>query len=318
MIDRASLERGHRQHELIATVALIRSPSRPAPVDRLASLIDHTGSAVELVRLNLEDVLFSTPDADLGVAGTITDELVAQAAADVEEWITRGIDVRSVLDPHYPASLHSIFDRPPLVFVAGSFRETEDRKAIAVVGTRAATGEGRTRATRLARELVESGFTVVSGLAAGIDSAAHASALEAGGRTLAVMGTGLDHVYPAQNRPLASRIVASGGALITQFFPHQTPRQWMFPARNVVMSGLSLATVVVEAGETSGARIQARVALRHGRAVFMLEALVDDHEWARTFVEEGVDGSRATVVGSTDEILQRIDATRWEPLSLSA
>lgn len=318
MIDRASLERGNRTHELVATVALIRSPSRPAPVDRLASLIDHTGSAVELVRLDLEDVLFSTPDADLGVAGTVSDELVRQAATDVEEWLSGGIDVRSVLDPHYPASLHSIFDRPPLVFVAGSFRESEDRRAIAVVGTRAATAAGRTRASRLARELVEAGFTVVSGLAAGIDAAAHTAALESSGRTIAVMGTGLDHVFPAQNRPLASRIVGAGGALVTQFFPHQTPRPWMFPARNVVMSGLSLATVVVEAGETSGARIQARVALQHGRAVFMLKSLVDDHEWARTFVEEGIDGSRATVVASTDEILQHMDATRWEPLSVSA
>lgn len=318
MIDRSSLERGNRTHELIATVALIRSPSRPAPVGRLASLIDHTGSAVELARLELEDVLFSTPEADLGVAGSVSDDLVQQATRDVEEWMARGIDVRSVLDAHYPVSLHSIFDRPPLVFVAGSFREAEDRKAIAVVGTRAASTEGRSRAMRLARELVEAGFTVISGLAAGIDTAAHTATLESGGRTLAVMGTGLDHVYPVVNRPLASKIVASGGALITQFFPHQTPRPWMFPARNVVMSGLSLATVVVEAGKTSGARLQARVALQHGRAVFMLKSLVDHHEWARTFVEEGVDGSRAVVVASTDEILERIDATRWEPLSVSA
>ena len=106
-----------------------------------------------------------------------------------------------------------------------------------------------------------------SGLAAGIDTAAHTAALDAHGRTIAVMGTGVDHVYPATNRALAARIVDSGCALVTQFFPQQTPRPWMFPARNVVMSGLSLATVVVEASEASGARLQARVALQHGRAV---------------------------------------------------
>ena len=318
MITRSSLERGNREHELIATVALIRSPSRSVGVERLASLIDQTGSAVELVQLDLEDVLFSAPEVDLRIAGTITDELVGAAAVDVLDWQGRGIDSRSVLDPHYPANLRAVFDRPPLVFVRGSLRALEDRASIAVVGTRKATAEGVARAARLARELVEAGFTVTSGLAAGIDTAAHSAALDADGRTLAVMGTGLDHVYPATNRGLAARIVASGCALVTQFFPHQTPRQWTFPARNVVMSGLSLATVVVEASETSGARLQARVALQHGRAVFMLKSLVDHHAWAREFVEEGIDGSRAVVMASTADIVERFDATRWEPLPVSA
>jgi len=318
MINRATLERGNREHEIIATVALIRSPNRPAAVDKLGSLIDHCGSAVELVQLELEDVLFSAPDVDLGVAGVVSDEQVATAANDVREWLDRGLDVRLVLDAHYPWNLHGVFDRPPLVFVKGSLRDTEDRAAIAVVGTRSASAEGLNRAARLARELAEAGFTVSSGLAAGIDTAAHTAALDAQGRTVAVMGTGVDHVYPAANRGLATRIIDSGCALITQFFPHQTPRPWMFPARNVVMSGLSLATVVVEASETSGARLQARVALQHGRAVFMLKSLVENHVWAREFVEDGIDGSRAVVIGSTAEIVDRLDATTWEPLSITA
>jgi DNA processing protein len=318
MINRATLERGNREHEIIATVALIRSPNRPAPVDKLGSLIDHSGSAVELVQLDLEDVLFSAPGVDLGVAGAVSDEQVATAASDVRDWLDRSLDVRFVLDAHYPSNLQGVFDRPPIVFVKGSLRDTEDRTCIAVVGTRTASAEGLNRAGRLARELVEAGFTVSSGLAAGIDAAAHTAALDAHGRTIAVMGTGLDHVYPAANRALAARIVDSGCALITQFFPHQTPRPWMFPARNVVMSGLSLATVVVEASETSGARLQARVALQHGRAVFMLKSLVENHAWAREFVEDGIDGSRAVVIGSTAEIVDRLDATTWEPLRITA
>jgi len=318
MITRSSLERGNREHEIIATVALIRDPNRPVAVEKLGSLIDHTGSAVELVQLDLEDVLFSAPEVDLRIAGTVTDEVVAGAAADVTEWLSRGVDVRSVLDAHYPSNLHSVFDRPPLIFVRGSLKEREDRASIAVVGTRKASLEGLARAARLARELVDAGFTITSGLAAGIDAAAHAAALDAGGRTVAVMGTGLDHVYPAANRLLAERIVNDGCALATQFFPHQTPRQWTFPARNIVMSGLSLATVVVEASETSGARMQARIALQHGRAVFMLKSLVENHDWAREFVEEGIDGSRAVVMASTTDIVERFDATNWEPIRISA
>lgn len=317
MVDRKSLEAGNRTHELVATVALIRSPSRPAPIDKLATLIDHSGSAVELVQLQLEDILFSAPEVDLGVAGAVSDEAVAKAAEDVADWLNRGLDVRHVLDPHYPANLHTVFDRPPLVFMKGSWREREDRQSVAVVGTRAASPEGLSRATRLSTELVEEGFTVISGLAAGIDTAAHTAALDAHGRTVAVMGTGLDHVYPAANRPLASRIVESEGALVTQFFPHQTPRPWMFPARNVVMSGLAMGTIVVEASETSGARMQARVALQHGRAVFLLRSLVDSHEWARRFVDDGLDGSHAIVVTQTSDVVDRLDSSRTEPLVVS-
>jgi DNA processing protein len=318
MIDHSSLEPGNRVHEIIATVALIRSPSRPVPVDRLASLIDHSGSAVELVQLALEDVLFSSPGVDLGVAGTIPTDVLAKAAEDVEAWMARSLDVRTVLDPHYPQSLHSIFDRPPLVFVKGSWRDGTDWRSVAVVGTRKASNEGKSRAARLARELVEAGFTVVSGLAAGIDATAHQATLESGGRTVAVMGTGVDHVYPAANRTLADRILQSGGALVTQFFPHQTPRPWMFPARNVVMSGLSLATIVVEASETSGARMQARVALQHGRAVFVLRSLVESHEWARRYVDEGVDGARAVMIRETSDVVDRIDVGPRELIKVSA
>ena len=281
-------------------------------------MIDHAGSAVELIQLRLEDVLFSSPDADYGFAGVVTPTELEEAVRMVDRWLERGLDVRTVLDAHYPRNLHSIYDRPPLVFVEGKWLDPSDSNSIAVVGTRNASLNGLTRARRLAAELVDSGYTVLSGLAAGIDTAAHESALESNGRTVAVMGTGLDHRYPAQNRELANEIVTKGGALVTQFFPHQTPRRWMFPSRNVVMSGLSLATVVVEAGRTSGAKMQARVALHHGRTVFLLRSLVKSHEWARKYVDIGAYGAIAREVSTPEDIVSRLDALGDHDAKLTA
>lgn len=311
-MDLTTLSPGNRRDELIATVALVRAKTRPVPVNRLATLIDHAGSAVELVQLPLEDVLFSTSAANSRLAGTVNGADIEEAREMVDGWLERGLDVRTVLDASYPVNLHSIFDRPPLLFFEGNWVDQADSNSIAVVGTRSASPHGLARARRLAAELVESGYTILSGLAAGVDTVAHESALGSGGRTAAVMGTGLDHRYPAANGPLADRILKAGGALVTQFFPHQTPRRWMFPQRNVVMSGLSLATVVVEAGSTSGAKMQARVALQHGRAVFLLRSLVESHEWARKYVEEGAYGTIAIEVASTADIVSRLDATHHE------
>lgn len=275
-------------------------------IPRLTALLTHLGSAVELVQWTVEDRFLDAPVPAPEVIGRVTDEALGKAMRDVEGWLERGLDVRTVLDAQYPRSLHNIFDRPPLVFVRGQWREEEDSRSIAVVGTRKPSPQGVKRARKLAQELCHAGFTIVSGLALGIDTAAHEAALAAEGRTVAVMGTGLDHVYPAKNRDLADRILSSGGALLTQFLPHQRPDRWTFPLRNVVMSGLSMATVVVEAGSTSGARLQARVALRHGRAVFLLRSLVREHEWAAEYVEEGAYGTRAIEVRSVGDILSRL------------
>ena len=311
-VDLTTLSPGNRRDELIAITALVRAKARSVPVNRLATLIDHAGSAVELVQLPLEAVLFNTPDADCRLAGAVNATDLEEARQMVDGWLRRELDVRTVLDPNYPVNLHSIFDRPPLLFFEGDWVDRIDSNSVAVVGTRSASPHGLARARRLAAELVESGYTILSGLAAGVDAAAHQSALKAGGRTAAVMGTGLDHRYPASNRALSERIVQARGALVTQFFPHQTPRRWMFPQRNVVMSGLSLATVVVEAGNTSGAKMQARVALQHGRTVFLLRSLVESREWARRYVQEGAYGGVAIEVASTADIVSRLEANHHE------
>ena len=317
-MDLKALSIGNRRHELAATVALIRTKAHRLPVNRLATLIDHAGSAVGLVQLRLEDVLFSMPDADWRLAGSVTEGELGEALQMVDGWLGRGLDVRTVLDPNYPRNLHSVFDRPPLVFVEGHWLEPADSNSIAIVGTRSASLGGLNRARRLAAELVESGYTILSGLAAGVDTAAHESALRSNGRTVAVMGTGLDHRYPAENRQLSEWIVKTKGALVTQFFPHQSPRKWMFPSRNVVMSGLSLATVVVEAGRTSGARMQARVALQQGRTVFLLRSQVESHEWARKYVEEGAYGAVATEVTTTADIVSRLGGPTGNEAELTA
>jgi DNA processing protein len=151
----------------------------------------------------------------------------------------------------------------------------------------------------LATELAAQKVTVLSGLARGIDAAAHGSTIDAGGRTVAVMGTGIRKVYPKENEPLAERIVASGGALVSQFWPDAPPTKVSFPMRNVVTSGMAIGTVVIEASATSGAKMQARLALEHGKRLFLVEDLVMHEPWAKRYAER----PGTTVVHSVSDIL---------------
>jgi DNA processing protein len=167
--------------------------------------------------------------------------------------------------PEYPEQLRAV-EHPSGLYVCGTLAR-DDALAIAIVGSRRASPYGLRVATTLARDLATRGFTIVSGLARGIDTAAHRGALEAGGRTLAVLGSGLDRVYPSENRNLARRI-AEAGAVLSQFPPGTPPRPYHFPERNRVIAGLALGTVVVEAAEASGALITAGIAGDFGRLVF--------------------------------------------------
>lgn len=213
-----------------------------------------------------------------------------------------GIETIACTDNHYPINLALVHDGPPLLFVRGEFVEA-DRRAVAVVGTREASKEGIDCAQDIATGLVARDYTVVSGLAKGIDTAAHAASINAGGRTLAVLGTPIETIYPASNRSLARRI-ADTGAYVSQFLPGRRTGRWAFPARNLTGSGLSLATVVVEASETSGARRQAEAALRHGKRVFLMKELVTRQSWAQE-MDEG--SSNVTVVAVSDEIVDELE-----------
>jgi DNA processing protein len=187
----------------------------------------------------------------------------------------------TLLEPGYPPNLRAVHDRPPMVFVAGALAP-EDTRGVAVVGARKATPTGTEQAGAIAEHLAERGYTVVSGLATGIDTAAHTAALGRRGRTVAVIGTGLARCYPPQNRALQSRI-ARECAVVSQFWPDSPPSRRSFPMRNAVMSGIALATIVVEASETSGARMQARLALAQGRPVFLVAQLLEHQAWARDY-----------------------------------
>ena len=172
----------------------------------------------------------------------------------------------TVVDADYPAALRTIHDPPPVLYVRGHLLP-EDAAAVAIVGTRMATAHGLAVAERLGRELAAHGLTIVSGLARGIDSAAHRGALRAGGRTIAVLGSGLLRLFPPEHQALAAQI-AEHGAVLSEFPLQMSPRRETFPQRNRVIAGLSLGTVVVEAPARSGALITASFALEQGREVF--------------------------------------------------
>jgi DNA processing protein len=171
-------------------------------------------------------------------------------------------------DPAFPPLLREIPDPPLVLYVSGDL-PTLSRPAVAVVGARRCTRSGTANAAAFARDIAALGLLVVSGLALGIDTAAHRGALETGA-TAAVLGSGLGQVYPASNRPLARAIMASGGALVSEYPPESGARNYHFPERNRLISGLSLGVVVVEAGEQSGSLITARLALEQGREVMAI------------------------------------------------
>ncbi|HUF18795.1 MAG TPA: DNA-processing protein DprA [Thermoanaerobaculia bacterium] len=170
------------------------------------------------------------------------------------------------MDPEYPALLREIADPPAVLYTEGNLALLE-RNAVAVVGSRRASAYGQNAAAAIARSLSAAGVTVVSGMARGIDAAAHRAAMTEPGRTVAVLGTGIDQVYPRSHRQLA-REIASSGLLLTEFSPGTPPRALNFPIRNRIIAGLSLGTVIVEATDRSGSLITARMAAEQGREVF--------------------------------------------------
>jgi DNA processing protein len=226
--------------------------------------------------------------------------LAERVTAEIEAAGRVGAELVTVLDDGYPANLRLVGNRPPFLFYRGTLAEA-DARSVAVVGTRSPSGAGLTRAAEMSAQLAGHGVTVVSGLARGIDTTAHRAALGGGGRTIAVLGTGITGCYPPENRGLAEQITRAG-ALVSQFWPTQGPHRDSFPRRNVVTSGLSQGTVVIEAGHTSGAKMQARLALEHGKQVFLPEALVAGQDWARGYAAR----PGAIIIGGADEVLPHL------------
>jgi DNA processing protein len=232
-----------------------------------------------------------------------------QAEREMELASKAGVSIVTAHDPLYPWLLLNIYDYPPVLYVKG--RLLEDDVTVAVVGSRAASTYGKYSTERLCRELALNGITIVSGMARGIDSAAHRGALSVKGRTIAVLGCGIDVVYPPENRSLHEEI-ASNGAVISEFPFSTPPLAQHFPMRNRIISGLSLGVVIVEATEKSGSLITARLALDQGREVFAVPGIIDSpgSKGTHRLIKEG-----AKLVENAHDILEEIRPQLTIPLT---
>jgi len=260
---------------------------------------------------NLEDAWQAAP-GDLKRAGLDSGSIRAITSwqpkisleAEMEKLDRYGVKVLTCHDPDYPSRLKEIYDYPPLLYVRGSLLP-EDEWCLAIVGTRRTTVYGRQVTEEIVADLARSKITIVSGLARGIDSIAHRSALEAGGRTIAVFGCGLDIVYPSENANLARSIIQQG-ALVSEYPLGTRPKADNFPRRNRIMSGLSLGVLVVEADETSGAMITAHLAVEQNREVFAIPGsiLSPASRGANHLIQEG-----AKLVRNYTDILEELNLT---------
>lgn len=281
--------------ERAAVVALVRRGG--APWNDIADRIATSGSALAL----LTDREDENGQSTLFPIGDSSREL-EEAASDVRAWEAEGMRLLTVLDDEYPLNLRLVREQPPFLFARGTVQEEE--LPVAVVGTRNPSERGIRFASQIAGGLAKRGVTVASGLAQGVDTAAHQAALAEGGRTVAVIGTGLRRAYPSQNAGLQAEI-ADRGLVLSQFWPDASPTKHSFPMRNAVMSGYCLATVVIEALERSGARMQARIALEHGRHVFLMRSLLE-HQWAKEYAAR----PNTTVVDAADEVFDGLERLR--------
>ncbi|HEX6729996.1 MAG TPA: DNA-processing protein DprA [Pyrinomonadaceae bacterium] len=232
-----------------------------------AKLLERFGSAEAVytaTRSELEQLRL-VPEA---IDTIIARDLQPAAESEIKAVKKLGGDILLLDDGVYPSSLREIYDPPIVIYVKGSWSECLDQPCIAIVGSRRCSTYGQNAALMIARDLAQRGMTVVSGFARGIDASAHRGALEAGGRTVAVLGTGIDQYYPRDHQRLAGEILDKGGAIVTQFPLSTPPVSENFPYRNRIISGLSLGVVVVEASENSGSLITARLAIEQNREVF--------------------------------------------------
>lgn len=271
---------------------------------RLASLIAHFGDAYAAWNGEPEELR----KAGLGTK-TVNRLLELRKSVDLEGLWTKiqaqGVQIVTWADSTYPARLKDIEQPPPVLYVRGEWLP-EDDFAVAIVGTRRITAYGRQITEELAAHLAGSGLTVISGLARGVDAVAHSAALKAGGRSVAVFGSGVDRIYPPENRALAAQIMARG-ALLSDYPLGTAPESSNFAPRNRIISGLALATIVVEAGETSGALITAEFAAEQGREVFAVPGsiLAPQSKGTNRLIQNG-----ALPLLSVNDVLQALDFKR--------
>lgn len=256
--------------ETAALFALLRTRRRGVSWGSIASDVELAGSALALLGTAEEGALLASVEVEAELSAS---------AQEIQLWQSSGYRFVTVLDDNFPAHLRDIREMPPFLFYEGSLRTDDD--GMSVVGSRSPSAWGLDFAAKVAQFLVAEGLTVIGGLAAGIDAAAHRAALDAGGRTVAFIGTGISKSYPQENAGL-QREIAERGLVLSQFYPAAPPTKQSFPMRNASMSGYGLATIVIEAGEYSGTRIQARLAGEHGRPVILTDRVAESTSWGRT------------------------------------
>jgi DNA processing protein len=262
--------------ELAFWLAFVALPGPRLGHAKILSLLEYFGSlkdAWQVSATQLKEVL--------ALPGSVAEKLSShrqnidphELLVSLKRSQTRALDF---YHPLYPAYLREIHDPPLVLFVKGELKLEDLKCCVAVVGTRRPTAYGQRLAKQIAKGLAESGVTVVSGMAIGVDSFAHYGAIEGKGRTLAVLGCSAELCYPSSNKPLYSKLVSGEcGAVLSEYLPGASPEKWRFPARNRLISGISQALVVVEAGETSGSLITAKMAFEQSRAVFAVPGRVD-------------------------------------------
>jgi DNA processing protein len=259
---------GAAETETACWLAISRVPHiGPARIDRLRQRFGSLAAAWTAPDNELRAVLELKPLAEL-----LATRRHVEPRRALEQITALGIQVAHPGHPAYPRLLAEISGRPPVIYMRGTLTDGDER-AVGIVGTRRATSYGCQMAARIAGDLAQAGVTVISGLARGVDAAAHRAALEAGGRTIAVLGSGPDVIYPAEHRRLAAQVIEAG-AVVTEHPPGTKPDAQHFPARNRIISGMSLGVVVIEAPARSGALITANFAADQGRDVFVVPGSV--------------------------------------------
>lgn len=264
------------------------------------SLLDRFCSPVAVFSANIDDLAAVPGISKASAAAILSFKDWDQILRQFDEIEKTGIHIVTCLDEFYPPNLLNIYDRPAFLYVLGHL-EKEDIP-IAIVGSRNASPYGKYTTERLSRELAQKGITIVSGMARGIDSSAHRGALSAQGRTIAVLGSGLDVIYPPENKKLFAAI-SQNGAVVSEFPLGTQPLPYHFPARNRIISGLSYGVLVVEAGEKSGSLITAKLAMEQGRDVFAIPGAIDSafSRGTNSLIKQG-----AKLIENIDDILEDI------------
>ena len=278
---------------------------------RLAKLETPKRTVALVERFGSPDAVFDAKPRDLmtveGASQRLADKLRDAATQSVDQEIEAlekaGARMITYRDPDYPANLRQIYDPPLVLFVKGELKE-EDRFAVGIVGTRRPSEYGKSVAFKISRELAARGLCIVSGAARGIDTVAHTGALQTG-RTIAVLGCGVDVAYPSENRGLLNKI-AENGALVSEYVPGTQPDAWRFPVRNRLVSGLSLGILVVESRSIGGAMITAGIAGEQGRDVWAIPGAMDNvtSEGPHGLIRDG-----AKLVQKAEDILEDLGLT---------